>query len=617
VNSPEATPRVGGMAITQHDPAWRAGGSELRPGQYLYLTSLTSESGRFALQNTLYEGTALFDNATGAILWKAPDDNVYGSSKLVFGLDGDLAVWNHHRDRGWRSGTAGRGADVLRVTDSGDLVLLDADARVLWTSETALTADPFPLPHSAPARGSVLRRGQSLRHQSLSSADGGTVLLHTERGVSLCLAQQGEHWFVGAGQPGSTLMLDDAGMLRLTANGQSLHEIAGPGEELVVLVGRAELRDAGGHTVWATPDVGQFGESASLCETRPGPRQADLEPCLDSLAPDHGYTVAVILDVTPDESLARWGLTDDAVSRTTWQQLQARRADDEIPVAAVPLGTHTLLIAGAPWLPGDPLSPGTTVVRESRLPELGWATEWTMHRGGKTTAHRREIRPKRRKGMSLPELSRAAADVTDVDSHRRGNAEYLALFAGLELMCRVAGVSPTADDLSGALVGGFLPASSAQPPEQPVRTPPARRPPIPQQDFVLVRTDFSDDGAWATLLQELTTAEFAEDYPVTPVNDRGWSGAGLDEVVAAVTNADEIPAVYVADTEAMTTEGYPLLAFNTDLPEPSADYESDGVSRTLRVTADALITMHLNLELANMDWEDFLPEPDQAFRGFS
>ncbi|GLY31695.1 hypothetical protein [Kineosporia sp. NBRC 101731] len=483
--------------------------SELRPGQFLNRSALTSPAGRFVLRNARYGGaTELTDEATGTTLWTVPGDNVYGQSTLVFGLDGDLMVWNHHRERGWSAGTAGRGAVLLRLTDAGDVVLLDAGGGTVWSSGTAVSFDPFP-PYEADGR-----------------------------------------------------QADDEG---------------------------------------PAPD-----------------RQHRLAALFDSLAPEHGYTVAVVRDVSPDQALGRWGLVGEERATTTWQELQARRGD-RIPVAAVALGPHTLLMAGAPWLPGDPLSTGTTAVQESRRPGCGWSEEWSMHVDGATVSHLREGQPKRRIGMTRPELLRAAAGA-DVEPHLLGNVDWLASCAGLEFVCLVAGVMPTADDVNGPVLGGLVPVSLAEPPEPEAVVAPPGRPAIPAQEFVLVRTDYSDDGAWAALLDAARRGDLFGDGEMEPVDDPGWDGATPDEVLAAVPNRDEIATVFIVDHEALTGEDYPVLVVNPDLPEASENYEPvEGVSRTLRATADELFSIFANLSIANADWEDYLPDPDaadQVFRGY-
>ncbi|GAB3267913.1 DUF6924 domain-containing protein [Kineosporia babensis] len=463
----------------------------LRRGEYLHEDALHSPSGRFSLRNGRSEPAVMVDTVSGAGLWTVCRDNVYGATSLVLGLDGDLVVWNHHRDRGWRSGTAGLDVEHLQVTDDGTAELIGSAGQVVWSSAGLLPPSQVP------------------------------------------------------------------------------DEVTG---------------------------------------REPDSDQERLQNLFDSLAPDQGYTVTVVLDVEPAEALCRWGLPEAEQRRATWPEL---RAQGQIPVAAVSLGTSTLLVAGAAWLPGDPLSRGTTVVRESRVPGTGWTTEWSLHRDGETVSHLREGQPKRRIGMSHPEVLQAARLVRE-EPYLQENADWIATFAGLELLCRFAGVNPVASDLNGVLLGGLLPASVAQPPAPLVRIPPAGRPPITVEEFLLVRTDFSDDQAWAELLEEVTSAEFAEEANIQPVDDPGWAGAGVDEVLAAVPDSERIAVLFLADTEAMTGEAHPLLALNPDLPEPGPDYEPvRGETRTVRVAADSAWSMFANLDIANLSWEDYLPDPDE------
>ncbi|GAB6902804.1 hypothetical protein JCM9957A_58960 [Kineosporia succinea] len=616
----------------------------LRPGEYLYASSLTSPSGRFTFHNALGAGTALHDNGTGETLWTVPYDNVHGLSTFSFGLDGDLVVWNHHRDPGWRAGTAGRGAVELRLSDAGDLELADATGAVVWSTGTAPGLDPFPPYEGVPGLGSVLSRGQSLRHQSLVSDDGDTVLAHTDFGVCLFLDEGGVRWRHPVEEPGTALELGTDGILRLRAGTGTRHEFGGPAEELRVLPGRVELRDAAGQVLWSAGGDHRPGGTPT------GPRQSRLQRWFDSLAPDHGYTVAVVRDVTPEQALTRWGVATPV--RATWQQHQAGRHDGVVPVAAVPIRNGTLLLAGAPDLPGDPLSPGTTVLRESRtIPCHGYSTEFSMHADGDTVAHLREAHRKIRKGLTHPGLVRAANE-TGV-GHLRGNVDWAAAFAGLEFLFRAAGIdgidgiarAARADgvdgadkvdeaagvdgvdladlapaDLRGDLLGGLVPAGLARPSGTPEPVTPPGRTPLPDRDCLLVRTDFSDDAAWEALLGALAAGSLFDDAEVDPVNDPAWAGATLDEVVDAVPDLARIPAVYIADTEAITGEGYPVLTVNAAIPRESEDYEPEpGSPRSIRVTADELWGVHVNLEIANIGWEEIVevadPE-DGVFRGY-
>ena len=585
---------------SSHDvPQQVHGGSELRLGEYLHASSLTSPSGRFTLLNAV-GGTALYDNASGQQLWAASGENMYGQAVFALGLDGDLTVWNHHRQPGWRSGTAGQGTERLQVTDDGDVVLLDGNGRVLWMTNTAPSYDPFPPFEADVARGAVLRPGQTLRHQVLVSEDGSTALMHTHAGLTVFVRGQGFGWRVPM-DVDSHLSLDPDGILRVRSGDQVVNQIAGPGEQLVVVGGRAELRDESGAVVWSTT---ASGESAPV----PGPSQADLEVCFDSLATGRGYTAVVVRDVSPAEALRRWGLNDASTVEARWQQLQSRCADDEVAVAAVRLGRHTLLMAGAPWVQGgDQLSAGTTAVRHSYDQTCGWSSEWSMHRDGVTVSHLREEQPKRRRGMDLPEIIAAVQEMNERQSW--SNSDWFASFQSLELMCRVAGVWPTAADLRGELLGGVLPASLVQRPVVVRADRPNRPPLVIEDDLVFVRTDFSDDEAWAVILAEARNGMYDEG-PVEPTDDPGWEGADFEEVLAALPD-DCAEVVYLADAVSMTHEEHAVLAVNTELPPASEDYEpEEGITRTMRIEPAFITTMHGNLQIANLSWEEYCEQLD-------
>jgi hypothetical protein len=573
-------------------------GSQLRLGEYLHASSLTSPSGRFTLLNTVTE-TALYDHASGAQLWAASNENVYGQAILALGLDGDLTVWNHHRQPGRRSGTAGQGTTLLQVTDAGDVILLDGQGRELWTTNTA--PPPAPIPAVVPdvARGSVLRRGQILRHQVLVSDDGGTALMHAPTGLGLYGRGQG----FGRREPmdpGAYLSLDSDGFLRVRSGDAVVKQLAGPGEQLVVLPGRAELHDESGAVVWSM--TGSLRQSAAT----PGPSQAELAVCFDSLATGHGYTAVVVRDLEPAKALSRWDLTE--VSTATWPELRARCGDGEVAVAAVPLGDHTLLMTSAPWVQGgDQLSAGTTAVRHSYDPQRDWSADWSLHRDGVTIAHVREEQPKRRKGMELPEVLAAVEEMNEDQSW--SDPDWFASFASLELMCRVAGVAPTAAELRGPVLGGVLPASLVQPPVVVRPGRPDRPPLVIEDDLVVVRTDFSDDAAWATVLDEVRAGAFGDEFEAEEVlatDDPGWQGADFEEVLAALPEDHSVEVVYLVDAVTMTHPEHAVLAASTDLPEPSDDYQpQEGVFRTLRIDPGMVTVMHANLQIANLSWEEY------------
>jgi hypothetical protein len=611
------------------DPAALAyGGARLGRGEFLRNQSLTSASGRCTLQNA-FKVTTLYDNATGEALWVAPIRHDYGTeSSFAVGLDGDLAVWNRDREVLWNSETAGCGVECLEVRDNGELVLLDGAGGTVWTTGTRVGPALWPDAGPGPGRGAVLRRGQSLRRQSLTSDDGSTVLFHHGRGVQLRGSDERMRWSAAFSflADGAYLALGEDGMLRIQeADDGAMCELAGPGQVLVVVRDRAQLRDAAGTVVWTTARGG-LPDAMPLARP-PGPAESRLQVWIDSLTAGRGYSAAVVLDVQPAEALRRRGLPDTAVSRSTWEQLRARRdatgLDTAAVVGAVALGRHTLVLADVPWLPGGPLSTATVAVTSTRAP--GRESEWTMHRDGEAVAHLREVPPLRRKGVKLPDVARA---LTEMDSF---NASWTAEFQGLELMCRVTGVSPTAAGLGGELLGGLLTVPRPNEPAVPrPNEPDFRAPPkagaLPaitlgdKECLVVVRTDYSNDAAWAGVLEALAQPEFNVDTDVHAVTGHAWAGAGPDEILGALPPAPP-DAVFIADATAMNTEGYPLLAVSTTSPAHSEDYEPEqGVTREFRAEARVVAGIHEQFEVGNMSFEEFSEvancDPGGVFRGF-
>ncbi|WP_067672836.1 hypothetical protein [Nocardia miyunensis] len=202
----------------------------------------------------------------------------------------------------WGTSTPWLGVRRLELRDSGELVLIDADGEVVWSSgiPDAPTADaPRPVP-----RGSTLRRGESLCGQSLTSADGSTVLFHDGRVVRMIVRGRPSHWDRFPDTE-NVLSLDHDGFLRLRElNGDVLEQISGPGVELVVERGAAELRDDTGNPVWASSPGSQ----------RPTPVRAPELAQDDALAAwftaliGTGHCVAVARDTTPRQVLDQLGV---------------------------------------------------------------------------------------------------------------------------------------------------------------------------------------------------------------------------------------------------------------------------------------------------------------------
>lgn len=130
---------------------------------------------------------------------------------------------------------------------------------------------------------------------------------------------------------------------------------------------------------------------------------------------------------------------------------------------------------------------------------------------------------------------------------------------------------------------------------------------------VLVRTWFGDDSAWDSLVLEVRTPS-DEDFlaNVTVVNDPAFEGLSAEALREQQPGGAIVS--FLADEATLTSIEHPILAVwvlpdrHGDRPEP----------RPFRVAPFALWSVENNINLANMDWEDFTGSvgEDDVFRGF-
>jgi hypothetical protein len=130
----------------------------------------------------------------------------------------------------------------------------------------------------------------------------------------------------------------------------------------------------------------------------------------------------------------------------------------------------------------------------------------------------------------------------------------------------------------------------------------------------VVRADFSDDRAWARIVQDVSTSTvegFGADVEFVEVPELD----GRDEaaIVAGYPRAYPAgyrhPVLFVVDAVAILRRAHPLLVVNLH-----ADVDL-GPFRTL---PEQVYAIQNNLTLANMDYRDFARAvgPDGVFRGF-
>jgi hypothetical protein len=135
--------------------------------------------------------------------------------------------------------------------------------------------------------------------------------------------------------------------------------------------------------------------------------------------------------------------------------------------------------------------------------------------------------------------------------------------------------------------------------------------PLPQSQAALViRTDFSDDAAWAAIgaaILQLTEEGFGAH--VEFVDDTAYRGLSKDQLLDLVPEDEERPFfLMIVDDVTVRSPEHPILV--VDLwREPG---------RGFRAVPAAVQSIENNLSIANMDFAEFADAVDEdgIFRGF-
>ncbi|MER8225763.1 hypothetical protein ABTZ58_35520 [Streptomyces sp. NPDC094143] len=576
---------------------WQSGCSWLPLGGTLSMESLTSPSGRFTVLDGAYgPQLAIRDNLTREYVWVS---DAQSSSLLSLGPDGDFVAWDHHGRRVWSTGTAWRGVRRLDMRDTGELTLTDAHGGVVWSSGIPeISAASGEL--RTVARGSTMHRGESLYGQSLTSDDGSTVLFHDGRVLRCIVKGRTSHWDRYYDRQ-NVLELDEDGFLRtLALDGSEMERIAGPGTELVVARGAAELRDETGAVVWASAN--------SSTRIGAGPVREPTMPHNDALAAwfaalmgqGHGFCVAVVKESTPAEVLARVGVTSDSAVQGTWRELQQHQeaVGEGSIAAAIAVGPDVILLSDDAALPlGELASLTSCAAVHAPSGGNGYGTRFSLHQRGLLVSEFMD-QPRREKGAEVPEVAAALAE----------SVHHLHRF---ELLFRVSGVVPSAEELGGVLLGGVL-----APRPTPVATPDTEDdlPPlvIGERDELsplVIRTDFTDEDAWNRVLAELQEPWMENEAEPYIISESAYDGVPAERIIKAVLVAMselELPGVvFIADATTMREEKHPLLAVSTEWDGEPFAQDEDAFTTQFRIRPNAAIEVSCNLGIANMDFEDF------------
>jgi hypothetical protein len=128
---------------------------------------------------------------------------------------------------------------------------------------------------------------------------------------------------------------------------------------------------------------------------------------------------------------------------------------------------------------------------------------------------------------------------------------------------------------------------------------------------LLVRTDFANDTAWL-LLSDEAQRENEDGFraSIETVSDPAFDGAGWQAIRAAVPVTDNGASVlFIPDNVTLRSPEHPILvvALGGGSGEPP-----------FRTLPSELLAIENNLNIANMDWQEFTAavDEDSVFHGF-
>lgn len=129
-----------------------------------------------------------------------------------------------------------------------------------------------------------------------------------------------------------------------------------------------------------------------------------------------------------------------------------------------------------------------------------------------------------------------------------------------------------------------------------------------EEGSYLIRTDFSNQGAWLSTLETVVARHGIFEGAFHIVDDPGYTGATVEEIVRRLGPEFEQTFLFVADSTTLSHPDRPVLV--VDLWEGSLN--------EFRAIPSEVAAIQINLAIANMDFEEFAgaADADGIFRGF-
>ncbi|MFI9507795.1 DUF6924 domain-containing protein [Nocardia sp. NPDC052566] len=140
---------------------------------------------------------------------------------------------------------------------------------------------------------------------------------------------------------------------------------------------------------------------------------------------------------------------------------------------------------------------------------------------------------------------------------------------------------------------------------------------LPEGESLFIRTDFTDNAAWAAVLdaalQPWDLGDGILAYAnLTPVDDRRFDALTVEKLESLVP-APPPYYLFLVDKRTITDPEHPILVVDTSRENPDAV----GLP-AFRTLPSEMASIENNLSLSNMDFEDFSENVDAqgVFRGF-
>jgi hypothetical protein len=126
---------------------------------------------------------------------------------------------------------------------------------------------------------------------------------------------------------------------------------------------------------------------------------------------------------------------------------------------------------------------------------------------------------------------------------------------------------------------------------------------------LVVRTDFSDENAWALICSEIEAAVGEFRAYVSYVCDPDFAGLSISTLTSLAQSGPYRSFIFVVDQLAVTNPEHPIVVVDL-VDEPG---------RTFRVIPRETCSVENNLSISNMDFAEFADsaDPDGVFRGFA